>query len=84
MKNMRTCVSCRAKQDKQNMLRVAKNKNGNIVIDDAFVAEGRGAYVCNNKGCINKLIKSKALNRSFKAAIGPEIYEQIGEKFGDK
>jgi len=34
---------------------------------------GRSAYVCRNNECINKAIKSKAFNRSFKQNISDEI-----------
>lgn len=84
MKNERTCIACRKKQDKSLMLKLVKNKNGTISIDEKQKLEGRGAYVCNNKDCLNKLIKTKALNRSYKSAIDADIYDKIGEIVSDK
>ncbi len=84
MKNVRTCISCRSKRDKSEMLKFVKNKNGDISLDPSQNKEGRGAYVCNNDVCLKKLIQSKGLNRSYKTAVQSEIYDKIGEKIGDK
>ena len=84
MKNVRTCIACRIKKDKGDLLRIARNKQGEIVIDEDSCADGRGAYVCKNTDCINKLIKTKALNRAFKSPIPLEFYDKLGEKLSDK
>ena len=38
---------------------------------------GRGAYICANADCLAKAQKSKGLERSFKAAVPKEVYEQL-------
>ena len=38
---------------------------------------GRGAYICPNAECLQKARKSRALERAFEAAIGPDIYEAL-------
>ena len=75
----RTCIGCNEKKDKRELIRIVLNKLGNIFIDDTGKSEGRGAYLCNNKECIEKAVKSKRLERSFKMKISEEVYEQIKE-----
>ena len=38
---------------------------------------GRGAYVCPNRECFQKAVKSRGLERAFKMPISKEIYESL-------
>ena len=73
----RTCMGCNAKKDKKDLIRIVKNKNGQITIDKTGKLEGRGAYICDNKDCLEKIIKSKRLERVFDMQISNEIYESL-------
>jgi predicted RNA-binding protein YlxR (DUF448 family) len=42
---------------------------------------GRGAYVCKCQECLQKAIKSKGLERSFKMSIPKEVYVKLEEEF---
>ena len=42
----RTCISCRAKKDKKELIRIVKNKDGVIKVDLSQRLEGRGEYIC--------------------------------------
>lgn len=75
----RMCIVCREMKDKRSLLRVVKNKNQEIFIDDSMKADGRGAYICKDKDCIEKLCKTKALNRVFKTNVNESIYLDIQE-----
>ncbi len=73
----RTCMGCNAKKDKKDLIRIVKNKSGQITIDKTGKLEGRGAYICDNKDCLEKIIKSKRLERVFDMQISNEIYESL-------
>ena len=45
---------------------------------------GRGAYICDNIECLNKLIKSKRLEKVFEMKISDEIYEKLRGVILDK
>ena len=77
---LRMCIVCRDRSDKKELVRVVRNKNGEIFLDKTGKANGRGAYVCKAKGCFDKLKKTRALNRAFKCEIPLEIYEKLGEE----
>ena len=74
---MRTCIGCREQKQKRDLIRVVKNKDGEISIDKTGKANGRGAYLCNDKNCLEKAIKSKSLNRAFTTEISEEVYEKL-------
>ena len=70
-------MGCNAKKDKKDLIRIVKNKNGQITIDKTGKLEGRGAYICDNKDCLEKIIKNKRLERVFDMQISNEIYESL-------
>ena len=74
---MRTCIGCREQKPKKDLIRVVKDKENKIFIDKTWKANGRGAYLCNDKNCLEKAIKSKALNRAFTTEISEEVYENL-------
>ena len=41
---------------------------------------GRGAYVCRQETCLQRAIKSKALERAFSTAIPQEVYDRLTEE----
>ena len=73
----RTCMGCNQKKDKKQLIRIVKNKDNQIVIDKTGKVEGRGAYICDDITCLEKLIKSKRLERVFEISISQEIYESL-------
>ena len=78
------CIACREKKDKKSLIRVVCNKEGEISLDFTGKKAGRGAYICNDINCIEKLIKNKLLNRAFETAVSDETYESIKNEFESK
>lgn len=73
----RTCMGCNRKKDKKDLIRIVKNKENQISIDRTGKQEGRGAYLCDDIQCLEKMIKSKRLERIFDSKISEEIYENL-------
>ena len=80
----RTCMGCNTKKDKKELIRIVKNKEGNITIDRTGKAQGRGAYICDNTNCLNKVIKSKRLEKVLDTKISEEVYENLRGVIVDK
>ena len=62
---------------KKEMMRVLKTPEGEIVLDVTGRKNGRGAYLCFSKECLQKAIKNKGLERSLKMQIPQEVYENL-------
>ena len=73
----RTCIGCNEKREKKELLRIVKNKEAEISIDKTGKKEGRGAYICKDKECMEKAIKNRKLEKSFKMKISEEVYENL-------
>ncbi|GAA0104930.1 YlxR family protein [Paraclostridium sordellii] len=79
----RKCIACQDKDNKKELIRIVKNKEGQIFLDKTGRENGRGAYICDSKSCLEKAIKSKALNRAFKIEVPNEVYEGLMKEIGD-
>ncbi len=76
----RTCMGCQAKKEKRELVRIVRSPEGEISVDMTGKKPGRGAYICPNLECLNKVVKSKRLERSLETAISQEIYEMLKEQ----
>ncbi len=74
---VRQCTGCGEKKGKQEMLRIIRTAEDEILLDTTGRKNGRGAYLCRNPECLARARKTKALERSLKTAIPPEIYEGL-------
>jgi predicted RNA-binding protein YlxR (DUF448 family) len=69
---IRTCVACRATDEKRDLLRVVRQPDGSVRYDPKGKLAGRGAYVCASANCIALARKQKKLERSLKISGVPE------------
>ena len=74
---MRKCVGCCKMFDKRQLIRLAKDEDGCVFIDERGKFQARGAYLCRNAECLKKAEKSKAFQRAFSCAVCSELYEKL-------
>ena len=86
MKNLpqRSCVICRTQKNKNELLRIVRNKENIIKIDEKGKESGRGAYICYNMNCLEKPKKTKKLEKSLESKIDENIYLEIEEIIKNK
>jgi len=78
---LRQCVGCGEMKSKKEMMRVIKTADDEIVLDKTGKKNGRGAYLCMNKECLERAVKQKGLERSLKTAIPEEVVESLKKEF---
>ena len=78
---MRQCTGCREMKNKKEMIRVLKTAEDEIVLDVTGKKNGRGAYICFSRECLEKARKNPGLERSLKASIPEEVYESLEKEF---
>lgn len=64
-------------KNKKEMLRVIRTAEGEFLLDETGKKNGRGAYLCPSMACLEKAIKGKGLERSFRQAIPKDVYESL-------
>ena len=74
---MRSCVVTREKLPKQELLRIVRTTEGNIIADVSGKINGRGAYIKKDIDVLEKAKKSKILERQLETTISDSVYEEI-------
>ena len=81
---VRQCVGCGEMKNKKEMMRVLRTPEGETVLDKTGKKNGRGAYLCISKECLQKARKNKGLERSFKMSIPNEVYDSLEKEFDEE
>jgi len=66
---IRTCIVCRKKKAKSELIRLVIDHDNKLIADIKGSRKGRGAYICQNRSCGEKLILSKKMDRIFKNEV---------------
>ena len=79
MKKMpeRTCIVTKEKTLKKDLLRVVRDKEGNVSVDTTGKANGRGAYLKRDAAVINKAKETKILDHALEVNIPDSVYEEM-------
>lgn len=64
-------------KNKKEMIRVIRTAENEFMLDATGKKNGRGAYICPKRECLDRAVKSRGLERSFKQAIPEEVYESL-------
>ena len=78
---LRQCTGCGERKEKKELVRIIKTPEDQIMIDLTGKKNGRGAYICRQKECLQKARKNKGFERSFKMSISPEVYDTLEKEF---
>lgn len=74
---LRKCIVCGQQKTKEDLIRIVKDKDGNINIDHSGKMNGRGAYICKQGTCIQESIDKKILNKNLRVKVPNEIYGEL-------
>lgn len=80
---LRKCIGCGEMKDKRTLVRIVRNKEGEISVDLKGKMPGRGAYICRDIACLDKAQKARRLERAFSAQIEPDIYDAMRRELGE-
>ena len=78
------CLGCREMKPKKDVIRVVKSPENEVSVDITGKKAGRGAYVCRDVNCLNRVIKSNALSRAFKMQIPGDVVNQLKGEIADR
>jgi len=83
-KPARKCMGCNESKEKNDLIRIVKSKEGIVEVDLTGKKNGRGAYICKAETCLDKVIKSKRLEKVFEIKINEDLYESLRGVIVDK
>ncbi|MEG2003348.1 MAG: YlxR family protein [Clostridia bacterium] len=76
----RKCIGCNQMKEKNLLLRIVKNKDGDIFFDSTGKANGRGAYLCKSRECFAKCRKGGRLEKTFSSKIDENVFQSLQNK----
>ncbi|RWZ60452.1 YlxR family protein [Halobacillus fulvus] len=74
---LRKCVVTQDMYPKQQLIRVVRNKEGEVFVDESGKKNGRGAYLSRSLDVIERAESQQILNRHLNAKVDPDVYEQL-------
>ncbi len=76
---MRSCVVTHEKLPKQELIRVVRTPEGNVVVDVTGKANGRGAYLKRDVSVFEKAYNSKVLNKILEVEVPDSVFDELKE-----
>jgi hypothetical protein len=73
----RKCIVTGEMKPKKELIRIVRNKEGEVSVDPTGKKNGRGAYLTKSIEVINQAEQSNVLNRQLNATIESELYEEL-------
>lgn len=80
---MRTCIGCGVCKEKRELIRIVHTKDGQILIDRTGRVGGRGAYLCDDPGCLEKALRRGSISRAFGVPVPEETVRELRKAFGE-
>lgn len=78
---MRMCVACREMRAKKDLMRVVRTEDG-LKLDRTGKLSGRGAYLCRDAACMEKAVRTRALERALEAPMNDELMAALLSEIG--
>lgn len=77
---IRKCVGCQKRRPKQELIRIVRNKEGQVSLDKTGKKPGRGAYICPEIDCLEKAFQKNRLEKVLRGPIGEEVKAVLREE----
>ena len=74
---MRRCIGCMNSKPKRELIRIVRTPEGTLRIDTTGKMNGRGAYLCNDPACFERVMKGHKLNKEFEMQIADSVYTEL-------
>lgn len=74
---MRSCVVTKEQLPKKELIRVVRDKAGNVSVDLTGKANGRGAYLKKDLKVFEQAFAKKVLNRHLEVEVSESVLEDL-------
>jgi predicted RNA-binding protein YlxR (DUF448 family) len=75
----RTCVACRTVRPRRDLVRVVRTPEGEVMLDETGKRNGRGAYLCRQRSCLETALAQRQLERVLKTLLTTETESKLRE-----
>ncbi|KGX93134.1 hypothetical protein N781_12010 [Pontibacillus halophilus JSM 076056 = DSM 19796] len=74
---LRKCVVTKEMFPKKSLIRVVRNKEGEVFVDETGKKNGRGAYVSKDEGVIETARTKNILSTHLNAKVDSSLYDEL-------
>lgn len=74
---LRKCIVTNERKPKEELIRIVRNKEGEVFVDPTGKKNGRGAYVSKDREVIDKAFKQGIINKALQIEVDPVIYDEL-------
>lgn len=74
---LRKCLATAEQLPKKELVRIVRDKEGNVTVDTTGRANGRGAYIKRSIEAVDKAEKTHVLDRALEVKVPAEIYQEL-------
>lgn len=74
---MRTCVITHEKLPKKELIRIVRNKENQVFVDETGKQNGKGVYLKLEESVVEKARKGKVLNKYLETEVSDNIYDDV-------
>lgn len=74
---MRKCVVTGEMRPKKSLVRIVKNKEGQLSIDESGKMPGRGAYITLDMDTAEMAMKNHSLDRALSVKVSDDFYDEL-------
>lgn len=80
----RMCIVTHEKYPKYELIRIVKDKDGNVFVDETGKLNGRGVYLKKDIEVLNKAKKTKILEKQLDVTIPNNVIEKLESLIGEE
>ncbi len=80
---VRMCLGCREMKPKKELVRIVKDKDGDVLLDLTGKRPGRGAYICRSLQCFDKVRKGRGIDKAFECRVIEDVYNKLRDRLED-
>jgi len=77
---MRTCVVTKEKLPKRELIRIVRNKEGEVFVDETGKQNGKGVYLKLVREVVEEAKNKKLLSKYLECDVKEEIYEELEKR----
>ena len=76
---MRSCIVTKEKLPKNELIRVVRTPEGEVVVDLTGKVNGRGAYLKKDKDVFTKAKQSKILDKHLEVEVPERVFDELND-----
>ena len=80
---VRRCTGCGEHYPKNELIRVLRTPEGEIVLDQTGKKSGRGAYICKTADCLKRARRARRIEASLECSIPDNVYDRLEEELSN-